>query len=84
MVAVCLVMFRPAPAQPVPGAPDGIRLTIKPPPGTAPGQLTLVVPKAKLLEEVRKAIPESVALPDQKLGNGRAARSWEELTIRRG
>jgi hypothetical protein len=69
MSVLLLVAAGPAPAQPAPDVADAIRVTIKPPRGTTDGKLTVFVPKAKILEEVRKAIPESVALPDQRLGN---------------
>lgn len=59
----------PAAAQPAPKAADAIDVIITPPAGGAEGSLVVVMPKAKLLEAVGKAIPESADIPDQKLGN---------------
>jgi hypothetical protein len=58
-----------AAAQPPALPPDLPTVTITPPQGGTDGKLVIVYPKAKLLEEVRNAIPAEVALPDQKLGN---------------
>jgi hypothetical protein len=59
----------PASAAPAPDDQDEARVTLTPPQGNADGKLVIVFPKGKLLKEVHKSIPESVTLPDQKLGN---------------
>jgi hypothetical protein len=56
-------------AQQPSGTSSAIRVAITPPQGQSAGKLVVVMAKAKLLEEVRNAIPEAIPLPDQKLGN---------------
>jgi hypothetical protein len=44
-----------------------IRLNV--PKGSTDGELVVIAPKQALLAELEKAIPETVAIPNQKLGN---------------
>lgn len=71
LIAIVVAVGSVAPSRtaPLPDARDEIRVTITPPQGGPNGRIVITLRKAKLLEEVRKAIPDSVALPDQKLGD---------------
>jgi hypothetical protein len=56
-------------AQQPPKAGDAVEVAITPPTDGADGSLVVVMPKAKLLEAIAKAIPESADVPEQKLGD---------------
>lgn len=67
MVALTLAAL--AAARPARADGEQVSVSVTPPRDGRAGKLVLIVPKAEVLAAVRKAIPDSAGIPEQKLGD---------------